>query len=58
LSEGLHEHTDEECLKLAQSIRLVLAEFAERVSQILKEEKELDAAVAKLMQGPRRSRGQ
>jgi hypothetical protein len=51
LSEGLHDHSDEECLDLAQSIRVVLAEFAERVSQILKEEKELDTALAKLMKG-------
>ena len=49
LSEGLHDHTDEECLELAQHIRVVLTELADRVSQALKESSELDSAVAKLM---------
>ena len=49
LSEGLHEHTDEECLEIAQEIRLVLAELAERISQALKEEAELKGAVSRLM---------
>jgi hypothetical protein len=50
LSEGIHEHSDEECLGIAQSIRLVLTEFADRISQVLKEAKELDSAISKLMQ--------
>lgn len=49
LSEGLHEKTDEECLDLATSIRLVLAELAERISIALKDEAELRGAVTKLL---------
>lgn len=50
LSEGLHAGTDEECLKLATSIRVVLTELAERISQALKDEAELKQAISKLMQ--------
>ena len=49
LSEGLHEHTDKECLDLAQEIRLVLTELAERLSQALKDEAELQTAVSRLL---------
>jgi uncharacterized protein YjaG (DUF416 family) len=49
LSEGLHEKTDEECLELATSIRLVLTELAERISTALKDEAELRDAVTKLL---------
>jgi hypothetical protein len=51
LSEALHDHTDEECLELAQNIRVVLTDLADRVSQALKEVSELDSAVAQLMKG-------
>jgi hypothetical protein len=50
LSSGLHEQPDEVCLDLARSIRLVLAELAERLSAALKNDAELDAAVQKLLQ--------
>jgi hypothetical protein len=49
LSEGLHDHKDEECLEIAQEIRLVLTELAERISQALKEQAELKQAVSRLM---------
>lgn len=49
LSEGLHEHTDEECLEMAKEIRLVLTELAERLSQALKEDVELKQAVTRLL---------
>ncbi len=49
LSEGLHDHTDEECLEIAQDIRLVLTELAERVSLALKEEAELKKSVTRLL---------
>src|SRR5258708_60087 len=49
LSEGLHDKTDAECLELATSIRLVLAELAERVATPLKDEEELRGAVNKLL---------
>ncbi len=49
LSEGLHDHTDNECLEIAQEIRLVLTDLAERMSQALKEEAELQTAVSRLI---------
>jgi len=49
LSEGLHAHTDEECLEFAQDIRLVLTELAERMSQALKEEAALKQSVTRLL---------
>lgn len=49
LSEGLHTGTEERCLELATSIRVVMAELAERLSVVLKEHVELKDAVSKLM---------
>ena len=49
LSNGVHNQTDEECLAIASSIRLVLSELSERLSQALKDEAELNSAVSKLM---------
>jgi hypothetical protein len=49
LSEGLHEQTEEHCLELATSIRIVLTELAERLGTALKEETELNAAVMRLL---------
>jgi hypothetical protein len=49
LSEGLHEQTDEECLALATTIRLVLTELADRISTALKEEANLKNAVGRLL---------
>ncbi|MEO8368847.1 MAG: hypothetical protein ABI806_06590 [Candidatus Solibacter sp.] len=49
LSEGLHAQTDEECLALATSIRVVLADMAERIGNAMKEHTELNTAVTKLM---------
>jgi uncharacterized small protein (DUF1192 family) len=57
LSEGLHAGTDEDCLELATSIRVVLTELAERISLALKDEAELKQAISKLMQ-PRISNNQ
>ena len=48
LSEGVHSHTDQECLELANSVRRVLFEFSERLNLALKDEAELNAAVNKL----------
>lgn len=55
LSAGLHEKSDEKCLELAQDIRVVLAELADRLGQLLKDEAELNTAVSRLLQA--RSRG-
>jgi len=49
LSEGVHALTDEQCLELAGSIRIVLGEFSERLSQALKDEAELNKALSSLM---------
>jgi hypothetical protein len=48
LSGGVHEHSESECLELATSIRTIIFEFAERLGQALKDEAELNAAVARL----------
>jgi hypothetical protein len=48
LSEGLHSHTDEECLELAQDIKVVLFEFSERLDSALKESAELSGAINRL----------
>jgi hypothetical protein len=49
LSEGIHELTDEKCLELATSIRVVLTELAERTSRALQDKRELDDAVSRLL---------
>lgn len=51
LSDGLHQKTDEHCLEVASSIRVVLAELSERLAQALKDEAELNKALARLMSG-------
>lgn len=50
LSEGLHGASDETCLELATSIRVVLTELVERISTAVKEEAELTTAVQRLLQ--------
>jgi hypothetical protein len=50
LSQGMHAETDEDCLELATSIRLVLADLAERTTAVLKDSAELDKALSRLMQ--------
>jgi hypothetical protein len=49
LSSGLHEQSDERCLELAHDVRVVLADLAERLSQALKDEAELNLAVTRLL---------
>jgi hypothetical protein len=48
LSEGVHEHSDDECLELAASVRAVLFDFAEKLAAAMKNEKELADAVSRL----------
>jgi hypothetical protein len=50
LSKGLHGQDDSTCLELAQSIRVVLTDLAERISLALKEHSELKGAVSKILQ--------
>jgi len=49
LSEGVHALSDEECLEFAGSVRVVLGELSERLSQALKDEAELTRALSTLM---------
>jgi len=49
LSKGIHGGTDDECLELATSIRLVLVELAERIAAALKDEAGLRDAVTRLL---------
>lgn len=56
LSEGLHDKSDEHCLEIASSIRVVLAELSERLGQALKDEAELSKALSTLM-GHEKKRG-
>ncbi len=48
LSEAIHDKSDQECLELAQDIRIVLADLAERSSQVMKDHAELKSAVSRL----------
>lgn len=49
LSEGIHADKDADCLEIAQSIRVILTDLAERMSQVLKDHTELRGAVSKLL---------
>lgn len=50
LSEGLHATSDEECLALATSIRVVLAELVERIATAVSDSAELNSAVQRLVE--------
>jgi hypothetical protein len=52
LSDGLHMRSDQHCLEVASSIRIVLAELSERLAQALKDEAELNKALSRLL-GPK-----
>jgi len=45
LSIGIHHEDDVECLQRATSVRLILADLADRIDRALKENAELEAAV-------------
>lgn len=49
LSEGVHALSDEQCLEIASSIRVVLGELSDRLGQALKDEAELTKALGTLM---------
>ncbi len=53
LSGGVHEFTDEQCLELAHTARLVLVGLTDRVGQALKDEAELKIAVSRLLKSDR-----
>ena len=50
LSVGLHDQNDPECLQAAGDIRMVLGAMAERMAQVVVENKELESAVKRLVQ--------
>jgi hypothetical protein len=49
LSEGLHAQTDEQCLTLATDLRVVMADFVDRMAQTLKDNAELHTSVSRLL---------
>ena len=49
LSEGLHAQTDEECLEVAASVRVILQELTERTASALKDHAELKSALSRLL---------
>src|SRR5438132_11730954 len=49
LSDGVHGRSDEECLQIASSVRVVLAELSERLAQALKDEAEITKALGTLI---------
>ena len=49
LSNGLHAQTDEECLAIATSIRVILEELTEKTSAALRDHAELRSALSKLL---------
>jgi hypothetical protein len=57
LSEGIHAKTDEDCLQIAQDIRVVLYELAERISEALRDEAEVKHAVNRLLSRHTRAKG-
>jgi hypothetical protein len=48
LSEGLHDRSDADCLELAHSIRILLTKLADNINEVMKEETELEEAIAAL----------
>lgn len=52
LSVGVHQLSDEQCLQQAHAIRVMLVELADRLGQALKDEAEINAAIAQLLNPP------
>lgn len=49
LSAGIHDKSDDQCLELARSVRIVLVGLVERIDHALSEKRELSEAVSKLL---------
>ncbi|MBX9658828.1 MAG: hypothetical protein K2X00_09695 [Nitrospiraceae bacterium] len=49
LSDGLHAQTDEECLEIATSVRVILQEMSEKTAAALKDHAELKSALSRLL---------
>jgi hypothetical protein len=54
LSHHLHSETDESCLELARSVRLILGHLSERIDVVLKDSTELRQSVSRLLADPSR----
>jgi hypothetical protein len=50
MSQGVHSNTDAACLDATQHVRVVLAELADLIRRVLKDDAELKAAISKLHQ--------
>ncbi|SCB10084.1 hypothetical protein [Cupriavidus alkaliphilus] len=50
LSDHLHDKSDEQCLETARIVRVLLAELAEKLSAVFADRKEVEGAVAALLQ--------
>ena len=48
-SRGLHKLSDEECLELAQDVRIVLVEMVRKLDVILADTRQVDQAVSRLL---------
>ncbi len=53
LSDGLHIQSDECCLEIATSVRIILGELADRIYQALKDEKKVNTALSVLLEKDR-----
>ncbi len=49
LSEGLHAESDDTCLKMAGAIRVILVQMADRLSELLRDDAQVNAAVTMLL---------
>ncbi len=49
LSEGLHTLTDDQCLEIAHSVRVILTELSDKLAQAMKDDAELAKAMSVLM---------
>ena len=49
LSQGIHDKSDEECLALATSVRVILTDLAEKIDQALIDQAEINEAVRRLL---------
>ncbi|MEO5916746.1 MAG: hypothetical protein ABIS50_21135 [Luteolibacter sp.] len=58
LSDGLHGRTDEECLEIAQSVRIILIELCDRINNALKDDKEITHALSTLFRKKQPSAGE
>jgi hypothetical protein len=53
LSDGLHNKSDESCLEMAHSVRLVLSDFSLKMAAALKDQSDLQDAVSQLLNASR-----